>query len=89
VAITLQNHIQQIISGGLRQTFFQKQIINRQKIGAAEQLEQLFALSGLRGFKNVFKETLRFPVGYLIAGLDRGMRNRLGNVAFAVMESFT
>jgi hypothetical protein len=82
VAIALQNHIQQIISGGLRQTFFQKQIINHQKIGAAEQLEQLFALSCLRGFKDVFKEALRFPVGHLITGLDRGMRNRFGNVAF-------
>ena len=85
VSVALQNHIKQIFSGSLRQTFLEEQIINDQEIGAAEQLEQLFAFSGLRGFKDVFKETLRFPIGHLITGLDRGMRNRFGNMAFPVM----
>ncbi len=89
VSVALQNHIKQIFSGSLRQTFLEEQIINDQEIGAAEQLEQLFAFSGLRGFKDVFKETLRFPIGHLITGLDRGMRNRFGNMAFPVMENFT
>ena len=85
VSVALQNHIKQIFSGSLRQTFFQEQIIDHQEVGATEQLEQLFAFPGLRGFKDVFKETLRLPVGHLIACLDRGMRNCLGNMAFPVM----
>ena len=60
MVITFQNHIEQIIGGGLRQTFFQKQIVDNKQIGATEQFEQLFALSGLRGFEDVFEETLSF-----------------------------
>src|SRR5690606_5831913 len=53
-----------------------------QEVGATEELEQFFAFSGLRSYKDVLKETLRLPVGHLVAGLDRGMRNCLGNMAY-------
>jgi hypothetical protein len=81
--VSIQDDFDQIISRLFGDVLAQEQIVDDQQVGFGEELGHLFPALELIGFEQVFEKDMGFPIDDLVAGLNGGMRHRLGDMALA------
>ena len=73
-SIAIEDDIEQIVGGLLRDFFAQEQIIDDQQVGFRQYLGEFFPPLELRGLEEVLKKGVGFPVDDLITVEDGGVR---------------